>query len=54
MIDTYQDDNIVLASRNLPGVRVQNFSYLLLTDLLYADVILFSERSINRCVEVWA
>ena len=54
MIDTEWDTNLLLASRNMPAVRVQYLSYLLLTDLLSADVVLFSERGIGKCAEVWA
>lgn len=54
LIDTEWDDNLLLASRNLPAVRVQSFSYLLPTDLLSADAVLFSERGIGKCAEAWA
>ena len=53
MIDTDWDDNLLMASQNLPTVHVKKLSRLLPTDLLAADVALFSERSINRCGEMW-
>lgn len=54
MVDTEWDDNIFLASRNLPGVSMMSFSYLLSSDLVGADTVVFSERAVKRCVEVWA
>ena len=54
LIDTELDDNILLATRNLPTVMAEAFSYLLPSDLLAADVVVFSERAINRCIEVWS
>ena len=54
MVDTEWDDNLLLAARNLPMVHVQPLSYLLPSDLLAADVVLFSERGIQKCAEMWA
>ena len=54
MVDTEWDENILLACRNLPKVQVQLFSYILPSDLITADVVLFSERGIKKCAEVWA
>lgn len=55
MIDTeWEDDNVLMASHNVPHVSVQFLSYLLPSDLLSADVVMLSERSIARCAEVWS
>lgn len=54
LVDVEQDDNLLLASRNMPTVNTLPFSFLLLTDLLNADGVVFSERALQRGVELWA
>lgn len=54
LVDTEWDDNLLLASRNLPKVQLQYFNYILPVDLITADVVLFSERGIQRCAEAWS
>lgn len=54
LIDTEWDDNILLAGRNLPQVQMHYLSYMLLNDLLNADRVIFSERSIKKCEALWS
>lgn len=54
LVDTEWDDNILLAGRNLSNLMLADFTCLAPDDLARSDRVIFSERAIMRCAEVWA
>lgn len=48
-----EDANLILASRNLPNVHLMRLSFLLPSDLLNADYVVFSLKALERSAEIW-
>lgn len=53
LVDVEVNHNLALASRNVPNVDVLPLSFVLPTDLVDADFIVFSEPAIARSNALW-
>lgn len=53
IVDNQPDDNLALASRNLPGVMFMRLSSVLPADLANANAVVFSESAMRECEGVW-
>jgi large subunit ribosomal protein L4 len=52
IITAQYDSNMVLASRNLKGIKVLNVSSLDLLPIIYADRVLVSENAMEKLGEI--